>query len=179
MSENATENPAGSSDNFIEDLRLMAIRMKTPHAVNLFNEAARRLENQALFHRAFASCLDGLPLPAVHGDGIDGCRDHKDIRRVVEHLLALIKSSQDPCKDGSPRISVQTEPPFMIGQEVDLSRWDETVRPLERMGICVVTKQERDACESGWMVTVESMSGGVNTLDSHWMKDTREKSDSK
>jgi len=70
------------------------------------DDLARRVKNQKAWYRAFASCLDGLPLPNIGGRGIDGCRDHREIRRIVEHLLDQLN-----VKDHSPIGAVSASNP--------------------------------------------------------------------
>lgn len=62
--------------------------------------------------------------------------------------------------------------PFADRQRVSLSEWDKHSPPWDRMGDCIVIKQENgpDHCESGWMITVMAKDGTTRRLDSHWMK---------
>ncbi len=51
-------------------------------------EAGRRLVNQRSHVEALHKALDGLPINHIPGSGIDGHRDARNIRAVVEHLLS-------------------------------------------------------------------------------------------
>lgn len=53
-------------------------------------ELRRRLRNSRDYHRGFARCLDDLPIPRDCDCGIDGCRDRRDIRGIVEKLLKKV-----------------------------------------------------------------------------------------
>jgi hypothetical protein len=49
-------------------------------------EARRRLINQRSHVEALHKALDGLPIKHIPGAGMDGHRDARNIRAVVEHL---------------------------------------------------------------------------------------------
>lgn len=50
-------------------------------------EARRRLVNQRSHLEAMHCALDGLPINHIPGAGMDGHRDKRNLRAVVEHLL--------------------------------------------------------------------------------------------
>lgn len=59
---------------------------------------------------------------------------------------------------------------FKVGDYADLSRWDESERPANRLGVCRVTKVEQTRfCESGWMITVQTRYGATGRLDQNWL----------
>lgn len=64
---------------------------------------------------------------------------------------------------------------YKIGDEVDLHKWDCTVRPPERLHFCVVIGIRRDRCETGWMIKVRSLDRAdhrEHELDSNWLNET-------
>lgn len=61
--------------------------------------------------------------------------------------------------------------PFQDQQKVSLDRWDQTVPWWDRLGVCRVVRQRPSrACESGWLVTVQTAAGTRKELDSHWLQ---------
>jgi hypothetical protein len=62
---------------------------------------------------------------------------------------------------------------FCVGDVVDLTRWDRSERPTNRLGQCVITAMRRAQCESGWLCDVQSITypGTINSgLDQHWFR---------
>ncbi len=51
-------------------------------------EARRRLINQRSHMEALHKALDGLPINHIPGAGMDGHRDARNLRAVVEHLIS-------------------------------------------------------------------------------------------
>lgn len=67
--------------------------------------------------------------------------------------------------------------PFVEGQRVSLARWDATVPPYHRFGVCEVVGIRKSRSESGWMVTVQSNAENHNytfELDSNWLQPIEE-----
>jgi len=63
--------------------------------------------------------------------------------------------------------------PFVEGQRVSLARWDETVPPRHKLGVCRVVSLRKSRSESGWMVTIlaDSEHGHYRQeLDSNWLQ---------
>lgn len=55
---------------------------------DLLVEIRRRFRNSVDWHRAYASCLDGIrEIRCMPGRGIDGCAEPRAIRTVVETLV--------------------------------------------------------------------------------------------
>lgn len=59
-------------------------------------------------------------------------------------------------------------PVFNIGDKVTLYRWNKSSR-RKMIDPCTVTKVEPDKCESGYMITVKSLAGQEERLDSNWL----------
>lgn len=59
---------------------------------------------------------------------------------------------------------------YKVGDTVDLRRWDETVPPRDRLGVCKVVRVARgQRSQSGTLLTVGTSTGVVKKgLDSDW-----------
>lgn len=64
-----------------------------------------------------------------------------------------------------------SERKFSIGDRVDTSRWDRTMRPSERSNGGVVVRVREANSESGWMITFEDDAGRKLSLDQNWLKE--------
>jgi len=66
-----------------------------------------------------------------------------------------------------------TDKPFIEGDRVSLARWDETVPPPRKMGMCRVVSLRESRSESGWMVVVQAgpeHGSRWHELDANWME---------
>lgn len=62
---------------------------------------------------------------------------------------------------------------FAIDDIVDLTKWDRSERPINRLGQCRITKMRQARSESGWLCDVESIAYTGRKhfgLDQHWFR---------
>lgn len=83
-------------------------------------ELQRRGLIQSDYVGLFASSLDGIPeIQCIPGDGVDGCRDHRNIRAVVETLVRHCQTSWEHTWKGQRKSTMDLTQFARVGDTVE------------------------------------------------------------